>query len=105
MYNESKGNINIGSDPTGYTQGVGQVSKDVWDKYSKISYNLAGNPKYYQENLNVSAHYLKDLTHQFGNYTLGLMAYNMGPGNLTKYLLGKRHLPKITEKYVQGFKE
>jgi len=52
-----------------------------------------------------AAHYMKDLTSQFGNSGLALAAYNWGPGNVAKWLKSGadvRKLPSETSDYVQS---
>jgi soluble lytic murein transglycosylase-like protein len=100
--NESSGLTNIGMDKTGYSAGLTQVSKPVWQHYSKMPYINASNSVYWQQNLDVGASYLNDLHKEFGTWKLAMMAYNMGPGNLHKAMRGEKSVPEITKKYVQG---
>ncbi len=57
------------------------------------------NPEY---NIKLGIAYLKYLEEKFdGDKKLALIAYNWGPGNLNKALLGKRKIPKSTIHYAE----
>lgn len=103
IYNESRGNINVGWDSAHYTQGIAQVSAAVWEKYTNIPWNLASDPSYYEENINVAAEYLKSLYNRFGSWKIALAAYNEGPGNMVRILRGEKELSPITQSYISGF--
>ena len=90
-------------DPSNYSAGIAQISRAVWNNYTKLPYKDAADPKFYKENMEISAKYLKSLEMRFGNWRLALMAYNMGPGNLHAYLNGRHALSPITVRYVAGF--
>lgn len=102
VWNESRGNKAIGMDKTNYSAGIGQISRGVWSRYSKLPYSLAADPSYYEQNLEVSARYLKDNYRKYGSWRLAMEAYNEGPGTLNQILAGKRGLSPITQKYVAG---
>lgn len=64
---------------------------------------LGVNPHIAAENVRGGTAYLKRMTERYGDRTLGLVAYNMGPGATDKWLAqgGKWHkLPKETRDYV-----
>jgi hypothetical protein len=103
VYEESRGRINVGWDPSHYSAGIGQVSRAVWQKYSSLPFNEAANPKYFFENLTVAAKYLKDLYRMFGSWKLALEGFNEGPGTLRAILAGRRGLSPITQRYVAGY--
>lgn len=103
IYNESKGNYNTGFDKHHYSTGIAQISKSVWEQYSKIPYEHAGDKKYWVENLTIGAKYLKENYNKFGNWIDALSAYNMGPNALRQYQQGLRQMPKITQNYIKGF--
>lgn len=61
-----------------------------------------------------ASQYLKDLYHQFNDWTLALAAYNCGPGNVKKALKrsqeeefwslkGRGYLPRETRRYIPKF--
>lgn len=93
----------MGWDSSHYSQGIAQVSEPVWEKYTIVPWNLASDPNYYEENINVAAEYLKSLYNMFGSWKLALEAYNEGPGNMLKILKGEKELSPITKAYVSGF--
>jgi soluble lytic murein transglycosylase-like protein len=47
-----------------------------------------------------AARYLVQNKNKFGTWTLALMAYNWGPGNVSKYLAGTKTIPTETANYV-----
>ena len=52
-------------------------------------------------NIALGKRILADYTKKYnGNTTLGLMAYNDGPGNIDKWLAGERLLPEETKRYA-----
>lgn len=102
IYNESRGNPNVGDNPNHYSKGIAQISKNVWVKYSKIPFSQAGDPNNYKENMMVGAQYLKAQYNTFHNYRDALAAYNMGPTALMMFKLGKRFMPSITQRYIAG---
>ena len=59
-----------------------------------------------------ASQYLKDLFHQFGDWTLALAAYNCGPGNVRKAIRRsqasefwsmKNYLPRETRRYIPKY--
>lgn len=102
IWNESRGNLKTGMDPTNYTAGIGQVSRQVWKQYSNLPYSDASDPRFYMENLTVAAQYLKQMHGQFGDWVTALAAYNEGPGIMQQILAGKRGLSPITQRYIAG---
>lgn len=103
IYNESRGNYNVGFDKQHYSTGIAQISKTVWEQYSRIPFSHAGDKKYWIENLSVGAKYLRENYERFGNWKDALSAYNMGPTALIKYKQGLRDMPAITQNYIKGF--
>lgn len=102
VWNESRGNINVGMDKSNYSAGVAQISRKVWQSYSNLPYSDAAKPQYYKQNINIAAEYLKANYQRFGSWKLALAAYNEGPTTLSKVLAGKRGLSPITQKYIAG---
>lgn len=105
MWNESRGNINVGMDHGNYSAGIAQVSRAVWKKYSSLPYSDASKAKFYMENLEVAAKYLKSMHQQFGSWNLAMAAYNEGPSTMQKILTGKRGLSPITQRYIANLQE
>jgi soluble lytic murein transglycosylase-like protein len=91
-------------DKTNYSAGIGQVSRTVWKTYSKLPYAEATEPKFYEENMEVAARYLKENYKRFGDWTNALAAYNSGPGAWEQVKQGTRKPSPITLHYIQGFK-
>ncbi len=52
------------------------------------------------EALRHSARYMRELRDQFGNLGLAAAAYNAGPGRVSAWITGNRHLPGETRRYV-----
>ena len=50
--------------------------------------------------LHVSARWLHELHHQFGNLGLAAAAYNAGPGRVQDWIRGRAKLPEETKRYV-----
>ena len=105
IFNESRGNPHIGMNKTNYSAGIAQVSKAVWEKYSKIPFSQATDPKNYEHNMMIGAKYLKENYKKFGNWVDAMKAYNVGPTALQKIKQGNRQLPKTTQNYIKNFKE
>lgn len=102
VWNESRGNPFVGMDKSNYSAGIAQISRAVWRTYSSLPYADAANARYYKQNIEVAAKYLKALYNQFGSWKLAMAAYNEGPNNLNKILRGQRGLSPITVKYIAG---
>jgi soluble lytic murein transglycosylase-like protein len=87
-YNPSA--YNSGSNATGIMQIVPSAHPDVdpTDPFASIAY--AGN-------------WMGSLFRQFGSWSLALMAYNWGPGNVNKYLAGTfTTIPTETDNYYSS---
>lgn len=102
VYNESRGNPNIGMDISNYSAGIAQLSRKVWNSHTNLPYSDAAKPQYYEENLEIGAQYLKENYHRFGSWRLALAAYNEGPTIVNKVLRHQRELSPITQKYIAG---
>ena len=102
VWNESRGNINVGMDHSNYSAGVAQISRTVLKSYSNLPFSDAGKSQFYKQNITVAASYLKDLHKRFGSWKLAMEAYNQGPTAITKVLHGRRRLSPITARYVSG---
>lgn len=105
IYNESRGNPNVGMNKSNYSAGIAQLSSAVWHKYTKLPYAEAINPNRYELNIMIGAKYLKENYRIFGNWTNALMGYNMGTNALLQAMHGQRKIPKITQQYVKNFQE
>ncbi len=105
IYNESRGNPNVGMDKSNYSAGIAQISRAVWAKYSKLPYSSASKPEYYEQNMMVAAQYLKENYKRFGNWRDSMAGYNQGITAWTQVLAGKRKPSKITLNYIKNFKE
>jgi len=104
IYNESRGNPFVGMSRDNYTAGIGQISRAVWQKYSKIPYEEASKPQFYKNNIFIAALYLKENYIRFGNWTDALAAYNVGANALIQIKKGQRKMPTITKNYIKNFK-
>lgn len=102
IYNESRGNMNVGWDSAHYSQGIAQVSQPVWNRYANVPWRDAGNPDNYQENIMVAAMYLKDQYNTFHSWPLAMAAYNQGPNAVKQVLAGRRTMSPITQRYISG---
>ncbi|MEM9206143.1 MAG: lytic transglycosylase domain-containing protein [Pseudomonadota bacterium] len=53
-----------------------------------------------EQALPASAHFLRDLRNQFGNWGLAAAGYNAGPGRVSRWLAGNSGLPFETQNFV-----
>jgi hypothetical protein len=88
---------NLGPNKSGAT-GIAQFTPDTAKQYGI-------DPTDPVQSVEGQAHYMHDLTNQFGNSGLALAAYNWGPGNMRKWLASgadPKKLPDETTDYVQS---
>ncbi len=104
VWNESRGNPNVGWNKGGphYSAGIAQISRAVWQTYSKVPYAEALNPRMYEYNIEVAAQYLKHNYDHYGNWKIALQAYNSGETVTNRVLAGKRTFSNITQRYAAG---
>ena len=87
---------NLGPNKAGAT-GVAQFTPDTAKQYGI-------DPTDPVQSVEGQAHYMADLSKQFGNSGLALAAYNWGPGNVSKWLASgadPKKLPDETSDYVR----
>lgn len=59
------------------------------------------NPYDFDESADAAGRYFRDLFRKYkGDAAMAAGAYNWGPGNMDKYALGKKRMPKETQDYV-----
>ena len=89
-------------DKSNYSAGIAQISRLIWNTYSKMPYKLAADPRYYETNIAVAAKFLKHNYEHYGTWKLALQAYNAGETVTDKVLAKLRKFNPITERYAAG---
>lgn len=102
IYNESRGNINVGMDRSNYSAGIAQVSRLIWRTYSDLPYSTASKPEYFEENIETAAKFLKHNFDVYDDWPIALAAYNAGETVTNQVLQGKRNFAPVTLKYISG---
>lgn len=93
-YQESRYNpnaVNTKSGATGLMQFMPATAKE-----------FGIDPRDPFQSIDAAGRYMAQLYSMFKDWKIALGAYNFGPGNMRKYLAGKKALPKETQLYMTG---
>jgi len=79
--------------------GLMQIMPDTYTDLAR-RHNLGPDRMAPQNNIMAGTAYLGEMHNQFGNWDEALMAYNMGPGRMTKVRAGNASVPGETRDYL-----